>query len=377
MKRLYSKRLGEIEDKCFQSALEKFGLGDLVSAEPIPYGLFGQNVYLHATTGQFIFRGCPHGPGQFAYEEFMAKRLQAETAAPVPLPYLIDHSSDIFGWPYVIMPRMSGLQIESPEVQASLTNDDRIGIAGAMGELLLEMHKLSHPYCGQLDSETLTVAPVDAVFIPPWEKQKVPEATTSLADIVASSKASYPQWIISRINYFMNRAVEANDESKGRMTTGEDLKWLESIIEKYRDALTVPFQPCFVMDDFKEGNTVVSKIEGKWKVTGVFDLGSAYFGDGEADLSRPLLLYGIADPEPNGRLHAFLKAYLRGGEVEIRPGFVERALVYFLMDSVIFWSFFRKLGNYDKHPDYRSWFEPQLRNMHKNLSGIIQSIVKG
>jgi hypothetical protein len=174
MKKLYSKRLGEIEEQCFQTAVEKMGLGDLVSVEPIPYGLFGQNVFLNTTTGQFVFRGCPHGPGQFAYERFMAERLHAETTTPVPLPYLIDESTDIFGWSYVIMPRMPGLQTESAEVRANLTEEDRIGIAVAMGELLLEMHKLKHPYCGQLDAETLTVIPVDALFTPHWEKQKVP-----------------------------------------------------------------------------------------------------------------------------------------------------------------------------------------------------------
>jgi aminoglycoside phosphotransferase (APT) family kinase protein len=172
----------------------------------------------------------------------------------------------------------------------------------------------------------------------------------------------------------MNRAVEANDEAQGRITTADDLKWVESVIEKYRHALAVPFQPCFVMEDFKEGNTVVSKIEGKWKVTGVFDLGSAYFGDGEADLSRALLMYGAANPDPDGRSRAFLKAYFCGGEVELRPGFMERAMVYFLMNSVIFWSFFRKLGNYDQYADFRTWFEPQLQAFHKNLGNIVEGI---
>jgi aminoglycoside phosphotransferase (APT) family kinase protein len=375
LKKLYSKRLGEIEEKGFQSALDKFGLGTLISAEPIPHGLFGQNVFLNTTSGPFVFRGCPHGPGQFEYERFMAEKLRAETQAPVPWPYLIDDSSDLFGWPYVIMPRMPGASLESPDVQATLTNDDRIGIAEAMGELLLEIQKLKHPYCGQLDAETLTVVPVGAVYIPPWEKQPIPEKADLLIDRLASSKASYPDWIVSRTHYFLHRAVESNDEANGRMTTTADLKWIESVIENYREALVVPFQPCFVMDDFKEGNTVVSKIDGRWKVTGMFDLGSAYFGDGDADIARLLLMYGMGGPEPGGRPHAFLQAYFRGATAQsARPGFVERVTMYFLMDSVVFWSFFRKLGNYDAFPDFRTWFEPQLGNFRKNLTAIVQSL---
>jgi len=373
--KLYSKRLGEIEDKCFQSAVEKMGLGKLVSAEPIPYGLFGQNVFLNTTQGQFVFRGCPHGPGQFEYERFMAEKLHAETQVPVPWPYLIDNSSEIFGWPYAIMPRMQGLQIESPEVQANLTDDDRLGIAEAMGRILLEMQRLHYPYCGQLDAETLTIIPVTDVFIPPWEKQKAPENPDLLINRAASSKASFPQWIASRISYFLNRAVEANDEAKGRMTTTDDVEWVEDLIQQSGRALTVPFQPCFVMDDFKEGNTVVSKIDGKWKVTGVFDLGTSYFGDGEADTARLLLMYGMGGPTPDGRPHAFLKAYFHGATTEsIRPHFAERVTAYFLMESVVFWSFFRPLGNYDAFPDFRAWFEPQLGNFQKNLTLIVQSL---
>jgi hypothetical protein len=107
----------------------------------------------------------------------------------------------------------------------------------------------------------------------------------------------------------------------------------------------------------------------------MFDLGSAYFGDGDADIARLLLMYGMGGPEPGGRPHAFLQAYFRGATAQsARPGFVERVTMYFLMDSVVFWSFFRKLGNYDAFPDFRTWFEPQLGNFRKNLTAIVQSL---
>jgi hygromycin-B 7''-O-kinase len=378
MKKSYSQRLGEIEDKSFQAALEKFELGDLVSAEAIPHGLFGQNVLLHTTKGEFVFRGCPHGPGQFAHERFMAERLQAETSVPVPWPYLVDASSDIFGWPYAIMPRMPGLQLESPGERAALTDDDRLGIAEAMGELLREMQGLRHPHCGSFESAPNRIAPLHAPYIPPWVQDKASATVDSGADAAASPEAVFQKWITSKIRWYLHDAVEANDEATGRVTTPGDLQWVETVIQDHQHALLEPFRPCFVMDDFKEGNTVVTKMEGKWKVTGVFDFGTAYFGDGEADLSRLLLMYGLADPEGSERAHAFLKAYFRGHTAEpLRPGFLERARLYVLVDSAVFWRCFRKLGNYDKFPDFRAWLEPQLSAIHKNLAGIVQSIFKG
>lgn len=49
----YSKHLGLISRDQFQAALNRFGLGKFLHAEPIPFGLFGQNVFLTSTEGEF------------------------------------------------------------------------------------------------------------------------------------------------------------------------------------------------------------------------------------------------------------------------------------------------------------------------------------
>ncbi len=56
---IYAQHLGDIQDALFQFALERFRLGDFVSAEAIPYGLFGQNVFLKCIgfLGIFIIFG--------------------------------------------------------------------------------------------------------------------------------------------------------------------------------------------------------------------------------------------------------------------------------------------------------------------------------
>ena len=41
-----SQPLGMITDEQFQAALDQFQLGRFLHAEPIPFGLFGQNVFV-------------------------------------------------------------------------------------------------------------------------------------------------------------------------------------------------------------------------------------------------------------------------------------------------------------------------------------------
>ena len=50
----YSKHLGLLSHEQFQMALNRFGLGKFLHAEPIPFGLFGQNVFVTSTEGEFV-----------------------------------------------------------------------------------------------------------------------------------------------------------------------------------------------------------------------------------------------------------------------------------------------------------------------------------
>ncbi len=115
----YSQRLGVIRDNQFEAVTERFSLGRFLGAEPISQGLFGQNVYLNTSEGKFVLRGAPHwvrrldevawrqqDQWQITKERYFAEALQEQTNAPVPWPMRYDASTDIFGWPYLVMPRM-------------------------------------------------------------------------------------------------------------------------------------------------------------------------------------------------------------------------------------------------------------------------------
>src|SRR5918994_7521290 len=108
--REYSRRLGSIDDGQCRSALERLGLGEFVRTKPVAGGLFGQNVFVESTTGEYVLRGAPHYDWQLPSERFFARLLHERTRTPVPWPYLLDPGEDIFGWSYALMPRMAGLK---------------------------------------------------------------------------------------------------------------------------------------------------------------------------------------------------------------------------------------------------------------------------
>jgi aminoglycoside phosphotransferase (APT) family kinase protein len=319
VQRIFSQRLGVLSRDQIQAALDRFGLGSLVDAEPVLFGNFGQNVFLTSTMGEYVLRGAPHYPWQFPKERFFSQLLHERTTAPVPWPYLLEATDDIFGWSYVIMPRMPGVQLSDPDVQSKLTLGDRRGIACAMGETLADLHTLTWPQAGEYDFETDTIQPLPA---------------------------TYAEWIISKIRCCLEIAMPINDQ-----TTQADVEWVENVISDGHAALAVPFQPCFVMQDYKDGNVVADCIEGVWRISGVFDYMEPHFGDGEADLSRTTA--GLVDEDVElARL--FVSKYreeLDRRHTPLRPGYAERFPVYMLLDRLIIWQFGQRHG---------VWWDPDL-----------------
>jgi hygromycin-B 7''-O-kinase len=318
-RREYSERLGILSRDQFQAALDRLDLGTLVRAEPVRFGLFGQNVLLTTDRGEYVLRGAPHYAWQFPKERYFTRLLHEHTSVPVPWPYLLDDSLDIFGWSYAIMPRLAGLQLIDPTIQERLSLDDRFGIARAMGETLACVHTLNWSHCGEYDLDADDIQPLDV---------------------------SFAEWILSRVREYLQLAVPLSDR-----TTDADVKWVEELIAQARDALQAPFAPCFVMQDFKEGNAVAKRIHATWQINGVFDLMEPYFGDGEADLSRSVARYTDQDP---ALARAFVQAYSKQALVHGNPrrrGFAERFPVYMLLDRLIIWQYGQRHG---------VWWDPKL-----------------
>lgn len=316
----YSKRLGALSPEQFQQALQRFELGDFLEAQAIPFGEFGQNVFLTSTQGQYVLRGAPLLSEQFATEQFFVDLLHERTGVAVPWPYRIDEATDIFGWSYVIMPRMPGLQLSNPEVSGSLSFEERSKVAQAMGKNLAAMQTLTWPYSGHYDFSRRTIKPLGQ---------------------------PYSSWVLERLYQNLQKAMQYNDR-----TDETDVLWIEQLIAPAQAFLDEDFQPCFVDHDYKEGNIVVTPTDGEWFVSGIFDLMGAHFGDGEAGLSRLLFVYINEDER---LAEAFVQAYIE--QTALRPGFKERYVLYMLDNCIILWEYFQKTQPdwLDKRWRFRDW----------------------
>jgi hygromycin-B 7''-O-kinase len=333
----YSERLGAITDAQFAAAAERWGLGGFVSAAPIARGLFGQNVFLTTTAGEFVFRGVPHWVKrldetvhrpddrlQFKAEGYFVDQLHEHTDAPVPWPYRYDPASDIFGWPYAIMPRMPGLCISDREVGKTLGPEDRRAVAVAAAATLAELHRLTWPFAGGFDVDTIELAP---------------DPGGGVARLIAEA-----------------RSLIEGCRPKGVMTAG-DMAWIERIMSDARSVKEPP--STFVHRDYKLDNLTLVQEAGGWRIGGVFDFHTARFGDGGFDLIRMGCSY--LDTEP-ALAPVFVDAYRTAArhDADLAP----LMPLYVVLERGAFWQFFAdKRPKWSQGKTFRDWAEPYVEKL--------------
>jgi aminoglycoside phosphotransferase (APT) family kinase protein len=309
--RRYSERLGTLTHAQLQAALDRFDLGPLVAAEVAPGGLFGQIVLIETAQGRYAMRGHPH-PGQLERERYIAELIHRRSYVAAPWPYLVDDGTDIFGWPFAIMPRLPGVQLAEGEVRRAMSPDDRTGVVRALAECLAAMHGITFDHHGVYEESARYIVP---------------------------AAKPYAEWWGDWTRWWLDLCRKASVE-----TTDEDVAWVEQIIADARDALAEPFVPVLVHTDFKEGNAVAERSGDGWRISGIFDLAEAHAGDGEVDLSRGYCEYVVREPELAA---TYVRTYT--GLRPPRPGFAERFRHYALHDRLILWEYGQRNG---------VWFRP-------------------
>ena len=331
----YSKRIGKISDEQFQKALDKFNLGKFVKASKIPFGNFGQNVFVTSDKGEFVLRGCPHDYTQFEREKFLAELFHKKTKVPVPYPYFHDGSHDIFGWKFVIMPKMPGVQLADSKIYKNLSKEDNIGISVAMAKNLSDMQKLTWSHAGEYGYFSQTVNPFGKDFF---------------------------SLVKDRIIGFVDKSMTYNNS-----TTKIDKAWIEGLLTKGKSAIESEFVPTIVIQDYKLGNAVAEKASNGWKISGIFDFQEWYFGDGEIDLYRTALCY--VDDGDKECLSVYVSNYLK--QRQIRPGFKERLPVYILLDRMIIWEWAQRTKRvwWDKALTLKQWSEPYINKILEVIEG--------
>ncbi|OAI40900.1 hypothetical protein AYO38_04830 [bacterium SCGC AG-212-C10] len=316
-RRVYSERLGEIGHDQFEAAVQRLGLGRFLGAEPITSGLFGQNVFVTTSEGKFVLRGAPHwvkGAGdeeyyqedrwQFTKERYFAQQLHEHTNTPVPWPMLHDQSNDIFGWPYLIMPRMPGVSLDERTVLRELAPADRRSVAAALGRNLAEMQRLTSPIAGDFGVESIALE-------------------------------EYPEGAVGSIA----READTFVQACGDRITLDEATWIAAAAAVAGGDGLITYVHC----DYKLGNLTLLHDGGEWRVSGLFDFHEARFADGALDIVR--VACGYLDSEPD-MARIFLDAYGKG----IDPAHLT---LYVLNDRLKIWSWFT-------HPDHA---DPRLKGL--------------
>ena len=312
---VYSERLGAISDEQFHAVADRLQIGRFVKAAPTTSGLFGQNVFVTTTEGEFVLRGAPHwvkavheaqwhqeDRWQFSKEKYFAEQLHAHTHAPVPWPMLHDQTNDILGWPYLVMPRMPGICFDERSIRKALAPEDRREVAIALAETLADAQRLTSPFPGDFGIESIELEPY---------------ATGAVRQVVDETLAN------------------ANLVSEPAKMTDDDYAWIGAAAAR---ALSVPERPnTFVQCDYKLNNLTVLQRDGRWRVSGLFDLHEARFSDGARDIVRQGCSYLDTDPD---LARVFIDAYLANVAADAR--IADLLPLYVMDDRMKFWSFFSR-----------------------------------
>jgi hygromycin-B 7''-O-kinase len=229
-------------------------------------------------------------------------------------------ADEIFGWSYVIMPKLKGQQFNH-KMEEVLPRADRTAIAQALGENLILLHALTWDYAGKYSEDFDAIQPFSIPF---------------------------GDWVIQRINDFLDTCSTYNNK-----TTEKDKQWVQEIISDGRKALEISFIPSFIMQDYQITNVTLDKLDEKWEVTGVFDFMENYFGDNEVDFSRTFANY--AEQGDEELASAFVHAYF--AKKKAREGFEKRFPIYMIMDRLIVWEWAQRTQNmwWDTELTFRQW----------------------
>src|SRR5437879_12341262 len=111
-----------------------FELGDVISAEAMAGGLFGQNLALTTTEGDFVLRGNPHGHVQLTKERRVAQLIDENSSLPAPWPYEVTDDTEIFGWTFAIMPPLDGESGDA--IREAVGDRQRVPLQRAPGQAL-------------------------------------------------------------------------------------------------------------------------------------------------------------------------------------------------------------------------------------------------
>jgi hygromycin-B 7''-O-kinase len=153
---------------------------------------------------------------------------------------------EIEGYFYLVMTKLSGTLLR--DVWSSIYAAEKIEIAGELGAALREFH---------------------------------------------AQKAALPQGIANWRDWNDFVKFQAENSLMRQTSCGAKSEWIESLpafLETNLRLLPAKFETVFLHGDVHAGNLLARRINGRWRLTGLFDFGDAFCGFNEYELIAPGVL---------------------------------------------------------------------------------------
>jgi Ser/Thr protein kinase RdoA (MazF antagonist) len=192
-------------------------------------------------------------------------------------------------------------------------------VAVALGEMLAEMQTFTSDFAGDFRTKTIELEP-------------------------------HPGGAVHRV-IDENNAMIAMADAHG-IVNDDDRALLDSAAISARVSRH-DLVNTYVHCDYKLNNLTVSEEKGRWRVSGLFDLHEAHFGDGTLDIVRQACSYLDTEPE---LAQVFIEAYR--SNVDRRRIVPERISLYVLNDRMKFWAFFaqpERRADWTRDKTFREW----------------------
>ena len=235
----------------------------------------GSHVVFKVKPDHYIKLFAPPWRKDFVSERIVLGKLSVQS--DLLIPYLVAEG-EIENWQYIIMTAVEGMPLYN--VWNSMDMSDREHIAICCGKLMASLH------------------------------------STQIEGLEAISM-DWPTFVKSQIQDCIAH-IERTDMSK---------QWVQSIKEFLKDPAPLfeqDFQPVLLNADITDEHVLVSKHEGRWKLTGFIDFGDAMLGHPYYEFTAPgctitrsspelqramLLAYGYSEDQLNSTMAMQLMAY--------------------------------------------------------------------
>lgn len=230
----YEKLKSHIEEELASVILHKHQLPEAALT------LFsdGTNIVFSYGEDKVIKVFPPFHQSQFESEQLVLKHLDGNLSIKTPT---LELEGEIFGWPYLIISKLEGTNLET--LWETMPHNNKVVILRELGELIREVHAL----------------PTDGL---------------------EAIDCHWPQFLEKQI-------ANCVEQHQTKELPEALLQQLPVYLDAIKEALPKIQKPVILTGEYTPMNFLVKQIDGVWHISGLIDFGDAMLGLPEYDLLGP------------------------------------------------------------------------------------------